>query len=60
MVADRGVDMVGAAAHDIGCLGAAWGYGEPGELEGAGAMAVLDAPRDLEPAVLALGRLLEG
>lgn len=35
MVGDRRHDIEGAAAHGFGCLGVAWGYGEPGELDGA-------------------------
>lgn len=35
MVGDRHHDVEGAAEHGIACLGVAWGYGEPGELEGA-------------------------
>lgn len=35
MVGDRHHDVDGAATHGISCLGVAWGYGEPGELDGA-------------------------
>ena len=35
MVGDRHHDVAGAAEHGIDCLGAGWGYGEPGELAGA-------------------------
>lgn len=37
MVGDREHDVFGARAHDIGTIGATWGYGAPGELERAGA-----------------------
>lgn len=35
MVGDRHHDVEGAAEHGIACLGVAWGYGEPGELDDA-------------------------
>jgi phosphoglycolate phosphatase len=35
MVGDRHHDVDGAAEHGIVCLGVAWGYGAPGELDGA-------------------------
>jgi phosphoglycolate phosphatase len=47
MVGDREHDVHGAAAHNIACYGAAWGYGGPGELSRAGAVAVLESPFDL-------------
>ncbi|WP_425471239.1 HAD hydrolase-like protein [Xylanimonas allomyrinae] len=54
MVGDREHDVVGARAHDIGCLGVSWGYAHPGELEAAGALAVVDDVAALENAVLSL------
>jgi phosphoglycolate phosphatase len=53
MVGDREHDVHGAAEHGIACLGVTWGYAAPGELERAGAVAVLDDVADLVPAVLA-------
>jgi phosphoglycolate phosphatase len=47
MVGDREHDVFGARAHGIGCVGAAWGYGGPGELERAGARPICAAPPDL-------------
>lgn len=47
MIGDRAHDVAGAKAHGLPCLGAGWGYGAPGELEGAGALAIFDAPPDL-------------
>ena len=47
MVGDRRHDGGGAAAHDISCIGAGWGYGQPGELVAAGAVEVFATPRDL-------------
>jgi phosphoglycolate phosphatase len=40
MVGDRMHDVHGAAEHGVRCYGAGWGYGAPGELAGAGAVAV--------------------
>jgi len=37
LVGDRKEDVLGAKHHGITAIGAAWGYGEPGELEAAGA-----------------------
>ena len=52
MVGDRLHDVVGARAHGVDCLGAGWGYAEPGELEEAGAVAVYSDPGDLRTALL--------
>jgi phosphoglycolate phosphatase len=35
MVGDRHHDVDGAAEHGIPTVGVAWGYAEPGELDGA-------------------------
>ncbi len=40
MVGDRDNDVLGAAGCAIPCIGVAWGFAEPGELEGAGAISV--------------------
>ncbi|WP_418275005.1 HAD hydrolase-like protein [Isoptericola jiangsuensis] len=53
MVGDREHDVHGAAVHALDCLGVAWGYAAEGELERAGAVAVVDAVADLAQAVLA-------
>lgn len=47
MVGDREHDVYGAREHGIGCVGAAWGYGLPGELVAAGADPICATPRDL-------------
>jgi phosphoglycolate phosphatase len=47
MVGDRMHDVVGAREHGIGCVGAAWGYGPPGELEAARPLAICARPREL-------------
>lgn len=51
MVGDREHDVLGAAAHGIGCLGVSWGYAEPGELEDAGALAVVGSADELARAL---------
>ncbi|MFJ4108883.1 HAD hydrolase-like protein [Oerskovia enterophila] len=47
MVGDREHDVLGAAAHGIRCLGVSWGYAVPGELEDAGALAVVESTDEL-------------
>ncbi|PZR52616.1 haloacid dehalogenase [Xylanimonas oleitrophica] len=54
MVGDREHDVVGAREHGIDCLGVTWGYAAPGELEEAGAVAVLDDVDQLAEQVLRL------
>ncbi|MCF4121983.1 HAD hydrolase-like protein [Antribacter sp. KLBMP9083] len=53
MVGDREHDVEGAAVHGVPTVGAGWGYGSPGELEGAGAVALAETPE-------ALAKLLVG
>jgi phosphoglycolate phosphatase len=52
MVGDRLHDVVGSGRHGISCLGAGWGYAEPGELDTAGALAVYPTAADLQAALL--------
>lgn len=52
MVGDREHDVHGAGSHGIDTLGVAWGYAAPGELERAGAIAVVARPDDLARTVL--------
>lgn len=47
MVGDRRHDVHGAAEHRVPCIGVLWGYGEPGELEQAGAAALAATPGEL-------------
>jgi phosphoglycolate phosphatase len=47
MIGDRSHDVAGAHAHGIACIGAAWGYAAPGELETAGADVVCGSPAEL-------------
>jgi phosphoglycolate phosphatase len=54
MVGDRSHDVLGAAAHGLGCAGALWGYGSAAELTAAGALRLCAQPAEvldaLEPA----------
>jgi phosphoglycolate phosphatase len=50
MVGDRVQDVHGARANGMDCLGAGWGYGEPGELDDA--VAVYPTPADLAQGLL--------
>lgn len=47
MVGDREHDVHAAAHHGVPTIGVTWGYGEPGELEAAGAAAVATTPEEL-------------
>ena len=47
MIGDRGADMVAARHHGVRAVGALWGYGTRAELEGAGAQACCQTPREL-------------
>jgi len=42
MVGDRAQDVAGAIANGIDCIGVRWGFAPDGELEDAGAVAVVD------------------
>ena len=52
MVGDRDNDVLGARACDIPCIGVAWGYAEPGELLGAGAIALVETAGELKNLLL--------
>ncbi|MBP2369373.1 phosphoglycolate phosphatase [Pseudonocardia parietis] len=52
MVGDRLHDVEGSAEHGLRCVGAGWGYAEPGELEAAGAATVYASADDLRVALL--------
>jgi phosphoglycolate phosphatase len=47
MVGDRRHDVEGAAANGLACIGVAWGFAAPGELEAAGAAAVVRSADEL-------------
>lgn len=51
MVGDREHDVVGARLHGIDTIGALWGYGSQAELVSAGAIALVDQPPDVVPAL---------
>ena len=48
MIGDRDNDVRGAKRCDIPCIGVAWGYAEPGELEREGAIVVVRDTSELE------------
>jgi phosphoglycolate phosphatase len=47
MVGDRSHDVEGARAHGIATIGAAWGYGLPGELAAAQPLSICATPGDV-------------
>lgn len=47
MVGDTAFDVIGAAAHGIPTIGAAWGYGKTEDMVSAGATAIARSPEDL-------------
>ena len=56
MIGDRKFDALGARACGIDCLGVEFfGYAQPGELEDAGAVAVVKTPAEMEDFILAHG-----
>lgn len=52
MVGDRRYDVEGAHLCGISCIGVGFGYGEPGELETAGADWIVEDMADLEALLL--------
>lgn len=47
MVGDRHQDVAGALANGLDCIGVAWGFAPDGELEKAGAVAVVETALEL-------------
>lgn len=47
MVGDTEFDVIGAKAHNIPCIGVAWGYGEVSDMENAGAAAIAHSVDEL-------------
>ena len=47
MVGDTSYDVTGAAAHNIPCIGVAWGYGLVQDMLDAGASAIAETPEQL-------------
>lgn len=52
MIGDRENDVRGAKRCGIPCIGVSWGYAEPGELEKAGAVTVVDSVDELRNILL--------
>lgn len=48
MVGDTVFDVEGAKVHGIPTIGVTWGYGDAGEMEKAGAVALVDSPSALK------------
>lgn len=51
MVGDRSYDVEGARHWGIPTIGVRWGYGDPGELEAAGAAHIVETPTELGEAL---------
>ncbi|WP_426225882.1 HAD hydrolase-like protein [Pseudarthrobacter sp. DSP2-3-2b1] len=51
MVGDRAQDVAGAIANGLDCIGVAWGFAPDGELDDAGAVAVVDTTAGLLAAI---------
>ncbi|VXB28828.1 Phosphoglycolate phosphatase [Arthrobacter sp. 9AX] len=47
MVGDRAQDVAGALANGLDCIGVAWGFAPDGELQTAGAVAVVETAEEL-------------
>jgi phosphoglycolate phosphatase len=52
MVGDRSHDVHGARAHGIDTIGVLWGYGDADELTTAGAITLVEQPRELREHLL--------
>ncbi len=51
MIGDRDHDVEGAHLNAIDCIGVAWGFGSHDELASAGALKIVEHPRDVAAAV---------
>ena len=47
MVGDTEFDVLGAAKHNIPCIGVSWGYGSTEQMISAGAIAVVNTMKEL-------------
>lgn len=56
MVGDRASDILAAKVNRIRSIGASWGYGDPGELAGAGVDLLCESPRALSACLSRLAR----
>lgn len=52
LIGDTKYDAIGAARCGIPCIGVAWGYAAPGELEEAGVIRIARDPMELEQILL--------
>lgn len=52
MVGDTAYDVIGAAEHQIPCIGVSWGYGLAEDMEKAGAVAIAHSPEVLTQMIL--------
>jgi phosphoglycolate phosphatase len=59
MIGDRDHDVEGAHMNAIECIGVSWGFGSHEELREAGALCIVDHPRDVAAAVAATYRAHE-
>lgn len=51
MIGDRRMDVEGAQAHGLPCIGVLWGFGDAAELRQAGACRLVSAPSELPAAI---------
>ena len=59
MVGDRFHDVDGARQNRLDCVGVSWGFAEEGELDRAGAVAVVNSTAELRSALVAHGILTD-
>ena len=52
MVGDTAYDVIGAAEHEIPCIGVSWGYGLIEDMEKAGAVGIAHSPEALMQMIL--------
>ena len=52
MVGDTAYDVIGAAEHQIPCIGVSWGYGLIEDMEKAGAVGIAHSPESLMQMIL--------
>ena len=52
MVGDTAYDVIGAAEHQIPCIGVSWGYGLIEDMEKAGAVSIAHSPESLMQMIL--------
>ncbi|WLQ06029.1 HAD hydrolase-like protein [Arthrobacter oryzae] len=57
MVGDRAQDVAGALANGLDCIGVSWGFAPDGELQEAGAVAIVHSTTDLAATVNSMDAL---